>query len=390
MPSKGASRVRTRGGKRLSSARGVREAECEKYDGEKEVKGRKGEPEEGLEGCYVEITPTKMATVPDDGRPKPSGSITSPSSSFDAVCPYCHEIRTYDISSLQKTPKIIFQDGLCASPCKKSPKKKRKSIGGGEGTITNPYHICCGRSILYLEKIPGNGDCFYDSIVQSLGHNNPTSPVSVSSLREIVSDRMTETQLDFYRLLDEIDTEREEGWLDFLRKSDDMGKRSGDGAEESQDTHRVTRQRSKETPKPSPVPTQSFHPRPPLVQNLTDLKSYVKLCGSEHGSGGCLWADNFAFSVISNEFNITFLFIDMESTGQNPIEHDSSSWPYRVLSEPEEGATKDGNTKFVVLVREKEGHFNLIKWKMGEGEEFQAVCEKGDLPQVVRKLWRID
>lgn len=51
----------------------------------------------------------------------------------------------------------------------------------------------------------------------------------------------------------------------------------------------------------------------PFVSSLEELREFVRLEGSIVGHGKCLWADSFAFHVISRRLGITILFVDMVS-----------------------------------------------------------------------------
>lgn len=53
----------------------------------------------------------------------------------------------------------------------------------------------------------------------------------------------------------------------------------------------------------------------PFVSSLEELREFVRLEGSIVGHGKCLWADTFAFHVISRRLGITILFVDMVSYG---------------------------------------------------------------------------
>lgn len=51
----------------------------------------------------------------------------------------------------------------------------------------------------------------------------------------------------------------------------------------------------------------------PFVSSVEELREFVRLEGSIVGHGRCLWADTFAFHVISRRLGITILFVDMVS-----------------------------------------------------------------------------
>jgi len=53
----------------------------------------------------------------------------------------------------------------------------------------------------------------------------------------------------------------------------------------------------------------------PFVSSLEELREFVRREGSVVGHGKCLWADSFAFHVISRRLGVTILFVDMVSYG---------------------------------------------------------------------------
>ena len=53
----------------------------------------------------------------------------------------------------------------------------------------------------------------------------------------------------------------------------------------------------------------------PFVSSLEELREFVRREGSVEGHGKCLWADSFAFHVISRRLGVTILSVDMVSYG---------------------------------------------------------------------------
>lgn len=54
----------------------------------------------------------------------------------------------------------------------------------------------------------------------------------------------------------------------------------------------------------------------PYVENVEELRRFMRLEGSEVGHGRCMWADTFAFHVVARRLKLTILFVDMVSDGR--------------------------------------------------------------------------
>ncbi|GMI32615.1 hypothetical protein TeGR_g3092, partial [Tetraparma gracilis] len=146
------------------------------------------------------------------------------------------------------------------------------------------------------------------------------------------------------------------------------------------------------SPSSSPRPKKSYAELPspasrlnrPPVTSLASLRSYALRLGSEHGSDEVLWADSFAFEVLAEELRLAVLFVDMEREG--------GSSPYRLLSSSKEQAP----LRYLVLLRESVGHFNLLTWSppgaaagpAGQIGAFTFGEGRGE-PEVVRVLWGV-
>jgi len=143
------------------------------------------------------------------------------------------------------------------------------------------------------------------------------------------------------------------------------------------------------------------------VTTVEALRAYIQCEGSVVGESHCLWADDFAHSVVAQHLNLLILFIDMERS--------PGTTPYRVL------ACADRPQRAIILKRQGPvGHFVFLSCNQvaagsptatlgnavgdtapllasgssgggGGGGECGggtvACFGAGDLPQVVQALW---
>jgi len=194
-----------------------------------------------------------------------------------------------------------------------------------------------------------DGDCFYQCIILALrgllqggkgkGKKNTSTQVycpSVKQMRRLVAEAVGEDQLNFYKL--QAEANPEEKWLDFVRGAkegrgrrhalsltpSDNDKEDGDYSESSVDTPiKVASNSNSNSNSNGDGDGNSFSNRnsrngyrnrktatnnnlsktvdDPQVSTLEELKTFIKLTGSEMGNDRCLWGDDFAFQVIAEE-----------------------------------------------------------------------------------------
>ncbi|GMI48585.1 hypothetical protein TrCOL_g9505, partial [Triparma columacea] len=222
-------------------------------------------------------------------------------------------------------------------------------------------------------EVEKDGDCFYSCIIECLdsdetykevmcnefsrmGEKTPfKNKLTVKFMRELVASKLTETQLEFYKLQEKANPE--ESWLDFLREG---------------------KQRS----------TRNSSRKKPLVQTVKDLQNYARREGKKYSHSECLWADSFAYEVVSKYFRLDILFIDDETgTGKNP---------YRVLVRSG-GEGERRSIRYVVLFRD-DAHFSALMYKKKkEKKGLQDVpargtftLKDGEEPDAIRQLWEVE
>ncbi|GMH89511.1 hypothetical protein TrST_g11343 [Triparma strigata] len=218
-----------------------------------------------------------------------------------------------------------------------------------------PYTVC---------KVPADGDCFYTCLQKCL----PSHP-TVSSQRSLVASKIGLDQLHFYQMTGETFSfdESSSSESDSNSDSDCSSSYASTKGSSSIITKLKRIQRatsaglpnpfysqastlSPDSPPPSPPPKKRLPKNRPVkksptkpVTTLPSLKAYVIRLGSMFGPNTVLWADTFSFSVLSREYGVEILFVDVEGEEF-----------YRSLA----GAGE--SIKCVVVVRQGE-HFNFIK-----------------------------
>ena len=95
--------------------------------------------------------------------------------------------------------------------------------------------------------------------------------------------------------------------------------------------------------------------------------------GAFVGHKKCFWGDEHAFKVISHEFDVGLLIIDMQRK--------RGAWPYRTVSDG-----KADPTRYILLKREAVGHFQYVT-RTGANES--GVFLAADLPDVIKKLFNV-
>ena len=197
-----------------------------------------------------------------------------------------------------------------------------------------PFRRKCGWSFLPVAR---DGDCFYHCVSRALtaaATSESKEELTVANQRDWVAEEITEEQLGFYRI--QAAANEEEEWLEFAREPS-----SDEAAGE-----------------------------PRRVQDLSQLREYVRREGSRFGDDSCLWADPFAFLVIARRLRLSLLLIDME--------RDKGATPFRILAEAEHP------TRCLVLKRQGgAGHFTLL----AEASSGTALWPHGGVPNVIRACW---
>jgi len=212
------------------------------------------------------------------------------------------------------------------------------------------------------------------------------STLTVEKLREAVARRVTQEQLEFYRM--EAAASPKASHLDFVRPPKAP----------------IAKKRKLSDDGPAEVPVA---PPGPLVDSLTALRSYVRREGRLAGQENCLWADSFAQMVVADELKLTILLVEME--------RERGCFPYRFLhryrekgSEPPPdpskkrsssrlsgsaiegeslnlGVNKNTPERFIILKRQGPvGHFMYV-----ERDDGQACFLREELPEIVKRLWEL-
>jgi len=107
------------------------------------------------------------------------------------------------------------------------------------------------------------------------------------------------------------------------------------------------------------------------IKTIEDFRTWVCMEGAFVEPEKCFWADEHAFKVISHEFDVGLLLIDMQRK--------KGAWPYRIVDDG-----KTNPTRYVVLKREAVGHFQYVTRVNGSG-----VFLAEDMPDVLQKLFKV-
>ena len=217
---------------------------------------------------------------------------------------------------------------------------------------------------LRMVDVEADGDCFYSCIVQCMMTLPPNqlskkerSDLQVSTLRDWVAAKITNTQLDFYKML--ALASPKDPFLNFIRPA---------ASEEA--------------------------PNQPIVKTLEALKLYVKQEGQVCGHSNCLWADNFAHMVVADKLRLTLLLIDMErGKGCLPYRYlhlfNAKDRPFpdsRVSPRSSSASMERQPERFIVLKRQGPvGHFQYLQ----RVSDDRACFTNEELPEVIRTLWNI-
>jgi len=222
----------------------------------------------------------------------------------------------------------------------------------------------------------------------------------VLELRQLVAAQAAQAQLDFY--VAQAAANPAEEWLDFVRpeaerggggggsdddddsddgddSDDDFsdgpggGRDAGKAADEPDEGSRGARARDRTAATAAEAAAAAAAPTfPPQVTDVGALRALLTRCGGDVGAEGCIWADDFAFSVVAQAHSLLILFLDMERP--------KAAWPFRVLA-----GAGGGATRLVVLRRMGPvGHFVYL----APTAPGKAACwPVGSAPAVVKALW---
>lgn len=275
---------------------------------------------------------------------------------------------------------------------------------------------------LSMRDVGHDGDCFYSCVIECLKtdvslSNEEESYLTVQKLRDLVARRMTQEQLEFYRM--EAQASPKAAHLDFVRpissgQEPNPSFRSAPALVVKNKKGGIVTSRTTATARNSArlaTVEHSIGGTGPEVDTLDELKEYVRREGRSRGMGNCLWADSFAQMVVAESFRLTILLVDME--------RDKGCFPFRFMhrfcmdtefdsqiatgcsTSSSKSATRGskgppviaaasivGNKseRFIILKRQGPvGHFQYME----RTEDGRAVFTYKELPTVIRTLWAL-
>jgi len=206
-----------------------------------------------------------------------------------------------------------------------------------------------------VASVPGNGDCFYHAVVTALRSTNDERyrELSVSTLRELVAARLTYDVVEVYSALA---LARVRGY-DFMRH--------------------IEAALAAETPPAAELAV-------PLEQRrLAALRSAIRQCGTEVGTGRCIWADEHAIQAVAEHYRVTFLILNEER-----------SITLSVVAPPD--ADTDANADaaggaspshsgmmYVVLHLTRRSHYDALWFHDRAGERHFVARSANDLPPAI-------
>jgi hypothetical protein len=160
-------------------------------------------------------------------------------------------------------------------PRSKFPGTFLKYCRGGECetcTRTRTYNPSNGKMNFYVVRSPPDGDCMYTCISNALNQK-----ISVQNLRRLVSSKQTK--------------ETYENYMDLYDMT--MATVNEDGS--------VNDEGARELPEFCTLEH---------IKSFDQFRHYIQLCGSEVGTGECMWGDENALQICSNEYGITFVIFN--------------------------------------------------------------------------------
>ena len=282
---------------------------------------------------------------------------------------------------------------------------------------------------LCMRDVEQDGDCFYSCVIQCLKTDSALTRaeeghLTVDKLRDLVARRMTEDQLDFYRM--EAEASPKAAHLDFIRPVNPAGivnntsatpSRRSKGSIIEKDIQQCVKRDTATARNSARFATveMSIGANRPEVDSVIKLREYVRKEGRLCGLGNCLWADSFAQMVVAESFRLTILLIDME--------RDQGCFPFRFMHRFNKDSDFDGDRnisdsgdneqhkmkkrrgrvesinispiatasivgnkgeRFIILKRQGPvGHFQYVE----RTEDGCAVFSQKDLPTVIKTLW---
>ena len=148
---------------------------------------------------------------------------------------------------------------------------------------------------LKLISIAADGDCFYKAIATALG-----DPHTVSSLRALVSSKLSDDQFSMFQLA----YDAQVAGYEFMRR----------------------------------------------VRSLEALKSLFLVEGTDGGGGHCVWAEGFGVQTVVDEVGVILCVVDEEARARED----------RFVVMRPEGGEEVGKGGVIVLQRTRRSHYNLI------------------------------
>jgi hypothetical protein len=150
-----------------------------------------------------------------------------------------------------------------------------------------------GKLNFYVMRSPPDGDCMYTCISNALDQK-----VSVKELRRLVSLRQTKEMYDAY--MDLYDMTHP-----VMNDTNDEYNEYNENNENENDRHSHSHINTTTGTTELPEFTTLEH-----IKSFDQFRHLIQLCGSEVGTGDCMWGDENALQICSNEFGITFVIFN--------------------------------------------------------------------------------